>query len=381
MGVTVRQKAKGRGKPWWVFIAYNGQRTSKKVGDKAAAEEVASTIRAELKLGNFSFEEEKPVSTFKEYAESWLDTRVSVKCKRQTKEGYEDALNLHIIPVFGDKSITEIKKGAIKNFLFDKLNQGYSISTVKQMKNVIAGVFNKAVDDEIIPANPAHILRDVFNGKKGKESIDPLDRDELNLLLNAVQENYSEHHALFLLLARAGLRIGEALALQWGDIDFNGRFIDVKRTLVKGRIETPKSGKQRRVDMSRQLTEVLRAHLIESKKKGFVLGLGGIPEYVFTNEAGNPIDVDNWRRRVFNKALEKASLRKIRIHDLRHSYATLRISKGDNIQDVSNQLGHHSVKLTLDVYSHWMPGKKKAEVDALDDAEYDLESEKAENEE
>ena len=60
----------------------------------------------------------------------------------------------------------------------------------------------------------------------------------------------------------------------------------------------------------------------------------------------------------------------IRIHDLRHSYATLRISKGDNIADVSNQLGHHSVKFTWDVYYHWMPGKKKAEVDGLDDSDF-----------
>jgi len=85
---------------------------------------------------------------------------------------------------------------------------------------------------------------------------------------------------------------------------------------------------------------------------------------------GSFIDVNNWRRRVFNKALDKAGLRKIRIHDLRHTYATLRLAKGDNIGDVSNQLGHHSPKLTWDIYYHWMPGKKKAEVDALDDVEY-----------
>ncbi|NVL91476.1 MAG: hypothetical protein HWN71_00355 [Desulfobacterales bacterium] len=60
----------------------------------------------------------------------------------------------------------------------------------------------------------------------------------------------------------------------------------------------------------------------------------------------------------------------MRIHDLRHTYATLRIAKGDNLPDVPKQLGHHSVKLTLDVYSHWIPGKKKAEVDALDDIDY-----------
>jgi len=79
------------------------------------------------------------------------------------------------------------------------------------------------------------------------------------------------------------------------------------------------------------------------------------------------IDKDNWRRRVFTKAVEKAKIPRIRIHDLRHTYATIRIAKGDNIGDVSNQLGHHSVKLTLDTYYHWIPGKKKSEVDALDD--------------
>jgi integrase len=111
------------------------------------------------------------------------------------------------------------------------------------------------------------------------------------------------------------------------------------------------------------------------------LGIGDLPEYVFTNERRNPIDVDNWRRWVFNKALEKAELRRIRIHDLRHTYATLMISKGDNIADVSNQLGHHSVKITMDVYYHWIPGKKKAEVDALDDIGYTFKSENVRNEE
>ena len=72
------------------------------------------------------------------------------------------------------------------------------------------------------------------------------------------------------------------------------------------------------------------------------------------------------RRRVFYKALEKAGLRRIRIHDLQHTYATLRLMKGDNIVDVSNQLGHADVKTTLEVYCHWIPGSKKAQVDELD---------------
>jgi len=81
------------------------------------------------------------------------------------------------------------------------------------------------------------------------------------------------------------------------------------------------------------------------------------------------IDVDNWRRRVFNKAFKPAGVRRIRIHDMRHAYATLRLSKGDNIVDVANQLGD-DVTVVLKVYAHWMPGKKKDEVNALDDPEY-----------
>ncbi len=119
--------------------------------------------------------------------------------------------------------------------------------------------------------------------------------------------------------------------------------------------------------MSPQLKEALKRHRAKSKRKGMKLGLGDAPELVFTNNTGVAIDLNNWRRRVFKKALEKAELRHIRIHDLRHTYATLRIAKGDNIADVSNQLGHHSVKLTMDVYYHWIPGGKKSEVDALDD--------------
>ena len=79
--------------------------------------------------------------------------------------------------------------------------------------------------------------------------------------------------------------------------------------------------------------------------------------------------MDNWRRRIFSLALKRAGVKRIRIHDLRYTYATLRLSKGDNIVDVANQLGD-DVTLVLKVYSHWMPGKKKDVVDALDDAQY-----------
>ncbi len=280
--------------------------------------------------------------------------------------------------------VNQISEGEIKDFLFGKVNSGFSSSTVCHMKNVISGVLTKAKDGKAISVNPALNLgtkfmkkindaieaRNMANGDEESRDPDPLSQEELNVLLCTAQTHYPDHYPLFLFLARTGVRIGEALGLKWGDIDFNSRFVNLKRSLSRGKITTLKGKRGRQIDLSLQLTDVLKSFRVECKKKGLSLGLGSEPEYVFTDTKGGFIDANNWRRRVFNKVLEKANLRKIRIHDLRHTYATLRISKNDNIDDVSKQLGHFSTKFTLDVYNHWMPGKKKAEVDALDDPEY-----------
>jgi len=368
MGVIVRQKFKGKGKPWWVFVSHNGKRTSRKVGTKKAAEKVPGLIEAKLKLGKGAFEDSKPVPTFKEYADSWIKITVPATCKESTVQDYKIILKRHNLPVFGDLNVTDINRGKVKDFLLNKVNKGYAKSTASHMKDVISGVLNKALDDEVIEANPALQLgKNILKTKDPKKHINALTSEELNQLLNTVSKHFPEHYTLFLLLERTGLRIGEALALQWEEIDLKTRSIEVSRGIYRGRISTPKNGKTRSVDMSMQLAEALKAH-----KKRFKLGLvvkkqEGTAQFVFTNRTGNIIDKDNWRQRVFNKAVLKAEIKRIRIHDLRHTYATLRISKGDNIADVSNQLGHHSVKLTLDVYYDWIPGKKKSEVDGLDD--------------
>jgi integrase len=368
MGVTVRQKVKGRGQPWWVFVAHNGKRTSRCVGKKGAAEEAAGRIQAQLALGQFDLDppaKEQPPALFKQYADAWIDT---IDCKPSTRADYRAILKNHVGPVFYSLPMTEVTRGHIKRFLLGKKADGFAKSTVTHMKNVVSGIMSAAVDDEIIPANPAlNLGKNFIKSDASGNNADPLTTDELAWLLQVVEALYPGHFALFLTLARTGMRVGEALALKWDAIDFRSRFIIVRTGMSRGREETPKSGKSRRVDMSRQLTATLKTLKHERKEQTVRCGWGAVPDWVFVDAKGGPIDLNNWRRRVFKKALEKAELRGVRIHDIRHSYASIRIAKGDNIQDVSKQLGHHSVKLTLDVYSHWLPGKKKAEVDALDD--------------
>ena len=155
------------------------------------------------------------------------------------------------------------------------------------------------MDDEMIQANPAQQLGKGFlKAKDRKEDVITLTSEELKQLLDTVSEHFPEHYTLFLLLARTGLRIGETLGLQWKDLNFRDRHIEVKRSIVRGKISTPKNGKTRQVDMSLQLAEALKEHL-----KGFKLQLVDQKkdgdQFVFTNEEGKVIDKDNWRRRVF----------------------------------------------------------------------------------
>lgn len=165
------------------------------------------------------------------------------------------------------------------------------------------------------------------------------------------------------------MRLGELIGLQWGDIDFSGGFIEVRRAYFKGRLSTPKNGKSRRIDMSRQLSETFKVILVERKKEVLAKGLGYLPDSIFTNEAGNIVDGDNIRRRVFKPALAKAGLRQIRIHDLRHTFASLLIQQGESLAYVKDQMGHHSIQITVDTYGHLVPGANRQAVDRLDDPE------------
>jgi integrase len=119
--------------------------------------------------------------------------------------------------------------------------------------------------------------------------------------------------------------------------------------------------------MSRQLTTVLQKLLQQRMAAAQEKGLKEIPEWVFVSEAGTILDSCNWRKRVFNKVLQQEGLRKIHPHLLRHTYASFLIQAGVSLAYIRDQLGHHSIKVTVDIYGHLAPGGNKEAVDALDD--------------
>jgi integrase len=185
-----------------------------------------------------------------------------------------------------------------------------------------------------------------------QDKIDFLTREELTLLLETCREHFPAHYPFILLLARTGLRIGEAVALQWSALDFHGRFLEVKLNWVDGKLTTPKSSRRRRVDTSLHLTETLQALHLERKKETLSNGWREVPPWVFTSQVRTMLNPDNFRSRVWSKLLAKAGLRHIRIHDLRHTFASLLIQNGESLTYVKEQMGHHSIRVTVDTYGH-----------------------------
>jgi integrase len=265
--------------------------------------------------------------------------------------------------VFGSNFINDIKRKDLKSFFDKKYAQGLNLNTLKLIRAPINGVLSYAVELELIESNP---LRDLaLKYKKKKFEIDPLTESESQLLLEQAKNfMHGEYYPSILCALRTGMRIGEMRALKWIDIDFDNRQIEVKRSYHRGRMTDTKNHKCRRVDMTVHLTETLKAHRLAQKRGALKKGKP-VSEFVFARTREELLS-----RKSFNNALnrctKKTGLRKIRIHSLRHSYATIRLMRGHNVGDVSYQLGHSSIKITYDVYAHWMPGQFKSEVDELD---------------
>lgn len=361
MSVIVKQKVKGKGKSWWVFIHHNGQRASRSVGDKKAAEEVASVVRAKLQLGEFGFEEKKPVPTFKEYSQKWLDGYVKTNLRASTHDEYSSVLKNHVLPVFKNEKLDSINRGDIRDFLLSKYSGGLSQKRVFLVKDVISGVLNYALDEELIKTNPtAGITKRLFPKSSAKTKTvsekDVYTKEELDLFLNTCESDFPQYYPFFLMAARTGMRLGELLALKWKDVDLEHGFVWVRRSYRRGRFTQPKNGKIRKVDVSDQLKDVLKAQLRGRLKD--------VSEFVYQHD-GN-IMAQNFIRRVYFRILKKAKIRSIKLHGLRHAFCTHLLSAGVSPYYVSQQAGHSSISITCDVYGSWVTTDENRHVNLLD---------------
>lgn len=350
---------------WWIFVDHHGRRRAKKIGDRATALDVARKIRQRLAEGDLSLFNADAGETLRAYATRWLNDGEAAR-KASTHRFYSFNLTLHILPVLGDKPITTLKRADCRVLLAACRAKGLKPASMRGVNRTLSAVLSQAVEDALLPANPAFRMgKHLRDGDDLPAEIQPLTREEAHTLLVKAEELFPEFYALFLCALRTGMRLGELIALQWGDIDFAGRFITVRRNRVAGKLTSTKNKQRRRVDMSLQLTKTLRRLRTDRKRTALKAGKPG-PSWVFITPEGTPVDGDNLRNRVFYRLLEKAELREIRFHDLRHTYASLLIQQGESLAYVQQQLGHSSIQVTVDVYGHLIPGANRAAVDRLD---------------
>ena len=363
MGVTVREKIKGTG-VYWIFVHHDNLRRSKKIGTRKAAEQIAKKIRARLVLGDMSLVEN--VKTFGHYADIWW-LSVSITLKGKSVKAYKVCLFTHILPAFKDRDVKKITKLDVKTFLQGKIAQNQAKGSVDVMKSVLSGVFGFAMDAQEIVMNPALQLGKWAKRTTGKAEVTPLPYGELERLLTAFKVHYPNDYPIALTLARTGIRIGEVFALQWDDIDFNGRTIQIARTRDLMDVDTPKSNRSRVVDMSKELVKTLSDFRKYMKEKAFAKGWGSLPEWVFVDENGQLPSIYAWRYGIWRNALKKAKLRTYNVHDLRHTFASMLLMAGETPAYVQKQLGHRLLRTTLDVYGHYIPqDSTRRGVDVLD---------------
>ena len=282
--------------------------------------------------------------TLEAWSAEWLGFTVHLKPK--TRVGYESLLRTRILPTFGALPLHAIDGLAIRRWIAEMHAEGLSASRIQQSYRLLSQILTSAIDCGLLDRSPC---AGVKLPRAVPAEMSCLTADEVERLAGAVPSAY---RPLVHVLAYGGLRWGEAAALRRHRCDLEGGRLIVAESLadVNGRAifgET-KTHRVRKTRIPDFLVEELRTHL-ES--------VGEAPNaLLFTAPRGGPLRIANFRRRVWWPALEAAELpRSTRIHDLRHSCASLLIRQGVHPKAIQHHLGHASIQITMDRYGHLLP--------------------------
>lgn len=321
----------------------NGKQHSRAAGTKKRdADAMLAKINYEINTGRYV--DIKPM-VFSEFSTRWLElTKPNLKASSYSK--YVVVVNNELVPMFGALQVSRIDTEMIQGWLTGLSARGLKPSTVNTYFSTMRKLMSDAEKWKYIHRNPAAIVN---RPKIPKSEIDYLDPQEIGRLLAAV-ENCAQDHALLMLLALTGMRIGEALALTWDDIDFIKQTLMVSKTMYNGVATAPKTSGSRRVV---KFPEPIKRELMNLQLTSPITQTN----YVFLSGAHTPLDRNHVRNRIMKPALVRAGLRSVSVHSLRHSYATLMIHQGENMKFIQSQLGHSSMRVTFDRYGHLLPAE------------------------
>jgi integrase len=349
---------RARGPVWYAkYRLPDGRQVQKKIGPawtgrgrpaagyvtKRLAEDWLRSVLEEARRGTLPGAV-RTGATFADAAAEWLRYIEHDRARKpSTVEGYHSIVRAQLLPAFGDLPLESITTSAIERWVG---SAGGSQSSRRKSLVLLHGIFHRAKKICGLPSNPVADVEKPPLRRGG--DIEVFSPEEIHALVRAAPNG--QDAALFLTAAFTGLRRGELIALRWRDVDFAGSVIRVRASYAGGQLTTPKSGKVRAVPMAPDVAAALAK-------------LGSRPDFisdedqVFPGQWGGFLDGSALRRR-YDAALARAGLRRLRFHDLRHTFGTRMITKAD-IRRVQEWMGHADVQTTMK-YLHYVPREEDA---------------------
>ncbi len=357
-----------RGKDTWQVRIFLGRDKNGKTrffnetlkGKKKDAETLETKKKREIDLGFFI---EHSKITVSEYLDKWLEVAAKPRLKERTYEDYVEYVKRYMRPAIGQIPMSKIKPLDIQAFYTSLIEKGLSARTVRYTHAILSSSLKQAVKWQMLNMNPASM---VDLPQIHRKEMMVLSAEESAAFLSAARDD--ECFVIFSLAISTGMRPEEYLGLKWKDLDLSTGTVTIQRALVWKRkgggwsLEEPKTSKSRRtIPLPASVVSELVSHRKAQLEARLKLGQAYQNyDFVFATEIGTPIQTGNLTRRHFKPILEKAGLSKaIRLYDLRHTCATLLLLAQTSPKVVAERLGHSTIVLTLDTYSHVLPSMQR----------------------
>jgi integrase len=344
MSVQKRTYARGRVRYEVRWRDSGGEHRSRTFDRKSDAKDFDADLRRRRRLGELDLLAAGR-ETLDSFAAEWWRLHAEPNLARSTRESYADLYDRHVLPRLGAVPLRALTPERLEQFVADLRAAGVGDATIRRALSIIQSMLGRAVVWRKIPTNPAAAIRKP--SPRRKRAVRPLAPGSVEAIRAVLLQDRRHRDAtLVSVLAYAGLRPGEALALTWGDVREQTLLID--KALSLGETKETKNRRHRTVELLAPLAADLRRFRLASGRPddhALVFPrarLGG---------AWNEISYRNWRRKIFAEAVTDAKLPPMRPYDLRHSFASLLIAEGRSILELAEQLGH-APTMTLNVYGH-----------------------------
>ena len=303
-----------------------------------------------------------------ELLDRWLDEAVALTVRPRTLASYRYVVRVHLRPALGDIPLAELTAQDVQALLNRKATAGLAPRTVGYLRGVLRQALGFAERTDLVGRNVARLARPP---RVPRRQVSPLTLEQARAFRVAVAGDRLE--AMYLVAVGCGLRQGEILGLRWDDVDLERRTLSVRFALARVdgelRLVEPKSATSRRtVPMPAFVADALAAHRVRQATEALPRRPAPpdpFADLVFMTTLGTPLDGISVTRR-FQRVLKGAGLPRQRFHDLRHAAASYMLAAGVPARVVMETLGHSEISLTLNTYSHVLPGLGRDAADRMD---------------